>query len=121
MARANREVAKSRRAWRVDRQRGRIHQRSSSAYIETRAASLRSRVESDAAAIGGGTRLRCGRIGAILWIYFLLASLIVGIAHGTGVSMDLGALCADCPIMLAIVAFSCQIEIARKSLPGDAG
>jgi len=104
--------------WRVDRQRGRIIAQSSP--TSRRARLLRSRVE----------RRCCLQLwryspsvwGALVWILlgyiFRAASLIVVVAHGTGVSWTWWRFVPDAPHHAGEVCHSPgQIEIARRLYP----
>ena len=86
------------------------------AYIETRAALLGVESKAMLLQLVAVLAFGVGALVAILLGYiFVLASLIVGIAHGTGVSWTWVALCAGLlHIMLAIVC----LLLAKSKLRG---
>jgi uncharacterized membrane protein YqjE len=86
------------------------------AYIETRAALLGVESKAMLLQLVAVLAFGLGALVAVLFGYiFILASVIVGVAHGTGVSWTWVALCAGLlHIMLAIVC----VLLAKSKLRG---
>ena len=86
------------------------------AYIETRAALLGVESKAMLLQLVAVLALGLGALVAVIFGYiFILASLIVGIAHGTGVSWTCVALCAG---LLHIILATVCILLAKSKLRG---